>query len=472
MERFKQIKWHLSILTVLIKRLINQLLNRRWKSYVYGILPHPTEPRSLLRSDNNGWFLPYGCVHQGVWSSDFAKIKKAIQRELGFSVNVLYYRSFWVEQSQRQIHGIYVLEHCGSIEKIQNGTWINSQTLDNLSLKFPEHKSVIKEYLTEIESGRIPELRPPWARPGWFDTAVAWIETQLLELDYKQLAPVECIKSSGISCILKVRTTSGNIYFKEASTLPLFCDEPIVTTELKHLFPDHLPTILSIDRKHHWMLSADFGNPIGRNAPLRLQKEIYRLFAQIQIQSVEQTNFLLIKGCLDRRLNHLQTQIEPLLRDEAALSELSTDEIHQLQTLAPYLKDLCSKLAGYHIPQTLVHGDLHLGNVALYEDNYIFFDWTDSCVSHPFFDMFDLFFHNKNQNQLLQELQNEYLTQWTHYESMERLIEAWTIAKPLCALHHAITYQHIVASLEARTKNEFSSALPNFLRHLLNCVER
>ena len=56
---------------------------------------------------------------------------------------------------------------------------------------------------------------------------IEWIEAQLLELDYKQLAPVECIKSSGISCILKVRTTSGNIYFKEASTLPLFCDEPI-----------------------------------------------------------------------------------------------------------------------------------------------------------------------------------------------------------------------------------------------------
>ena len=70
--------------------------------------------------------------------------------------------------------------------------------------------------------------------------------------------------------------------------------------------------------------------------------------------------------------------------------------MQQLQALAPHLKNLCSQLAKYRIPQTLVHGDLHLGNVALYEDNYILFDWTDSCIAHPFFDMFLFYFSRKN----------------------------------------------------------------------------
>ncbi len=33
----------------------------------------------------------------------------------------------------------------------------------------------------------------------------------------------------------------------------------------------------------------------------------------------------------------------------------------------------------------------------------------------------------------LKDLQEEYLAQWTAYEPMSRLLEAWILAKPLCA---------------------------------------
>ncbi|MEO1378551.1 MAG: phosphotransferase, partial [Cyanobacteria bacterium J06635_10] len=183
---------------------------------------------------------------------------------------------------------------------------------------------------------------------------------------------------------------------------------------------------------------------------------------------------LLNVGCLDRRLEKLATQIDVLFNDEITISQLKESEIKQLQSLAPHLKKLCSQLASYQIPQTLVHGDLHLGNAVLYQDNYIIFDWTDSCISHPFFDMFELFFIRKNIPFLssVSSLRDEYLSQWTAYEPKSRLLEAWMLAKPLCALHHAVTYQHIVACLEPRAKQEIN-ALPYFLRRLLKCqIER
>ena len=89
-------------------------------------------------------------------------------------------------------------------------------------MKLPEHKSVVEEYLTEIESGNIPEVRSPWARVGWFDAASQWMKEQLQELNYKQLSSIECIKNWGISCVLRVNTDCGNLYLKEASTLPTF----------------------------------------------------------------------------------------------------------------------------------------------------------------------------------------------------------------------------------------------------------
>ncbi|MGB3637256.1 MAG: phosphotransferase [Rivularia sp. (in: cyanobacteria)] len=438
-----------------------------WKFYLYAILPHPREAKILMLSNGDSWFLPSVCVNYDLECDDILVIKKELEQLLGISANILYCANNNYDESKHEIHGVYVLEQNDSIKELKEASWINSATLKNLALKLPEHKSVVEEYLTEIESGNIPEVRSPWARVGWFDSASQWMKEQLQELNYKQLSSIECIKNWGISCVLRVNTDCGNLYLKEASTLPLFCNEPVVTKELASLFPEHIPTVLSINSERHWMLLADFGEPIGRNSSVKVKKDVYRLLPQIQIKSVEHIDNLLNIGCLDRRLEKLATQIDALFNDKFVLSQLKEAEIEQLIKIAPHLKILCSQLAEYKIPQTLVHGDLHLGNVALYNDNYLLFDWTDSCISHPFFDMFQLFFAENNTS--VKDLQDEYLAKWNFYEPKSRLLEAWELAKPLCALHHAVTYQYISNCLEPRDKEMFSMALGDFLREILKC---
>ena len=452
------------------------------KSCFYALLLHPTEAKVLIQSSNDIYDLPYIEINKAIWLDNFQAIKDAFEQKISISVNVLHYATYEVNKKQRQITGIYVLEKHNPTEEISIGTWCDRSTLDGLSFTYDEHKSIVQQYLRELESGNTSTLRPSWTQAGWLSEASTWIEEQLDKLNYKPIAPLEYVRSCSISCVLKIKTTKGTVYFKQAATdLPLFCDEPIVTLELAKIFPQHLPTVIGIDRQRHWMLLADFGKSIiGSNASLKVQADIYRVLAQIQIQSVSQCDRLLEIGCLDRRLNILHSQIDPLMNDEDALSELSTAQIERLQALVPELKNLCGKLASYKIPETLVHGDLHFHNVALHNDNYLFFDWTDSCISHPFFDLFELFF-DRNQSSFLgrflglwtrqsqKRLWNQYLSQWTDYESPERLLDAWNIAMPLCALHHAVTYQNILNNLEARSKQEMSSALPYFLQEIIRC---
>ena len=38
------------------------------------------------------------------------------------------------------------------------------------------------------------------------------------------------------------------------------------------------------------------------------------------------------------------------------------------------------------LPDTLNHGDLHLGNIAWAPDRVVIYDWTDACLTHPFLD--------------------------------------------------------------------------------------
>ncbi|MDJ0708661.1 MAG: phosphotransferase [Leptolyngbyaceae cyanobacterium MO_188.B28] len=122
-------------------------------------------------------------------------------------------------------------------------------------------------------------------------------------------------------------------------------------------------------------------------------------------------------------------------------------------------------------PLTLVHGDLHFNNIASRGDNYIFFDWTDACIAPPFFDMMTLFFVDNPKDDSVVELRHTYLSEWLLYASMEALLQAWEIARPLCALHYAVTNQYLVKNLEPRTKHEYKHLLPKHLRYLLTFTE-
>ncbi|EAZ94161.1 aminoglycoside phosphotransferase family protein [Crocosphaera chwakensis] len=451
-----------------------------WQCHFYLLLLHPTQAMIWVKSHRNqDYCLPQIKINQGIRPDNVTVINQAIEQKFGITVNILHYAYFHRNQTEKVMEGVYVLELDTFPENMNNGMWCDRITLNRISFPNLEHKSLIQTYLMERQTGKIPELRPPWAQLGWYAQVSNWIKKELSRLGYEQIAPIECVKSWCLSCILKVPTTVGFLYFKQASTLPLFCHEPIITKELATFFPNYIPKVISINPEQHWLLLEDFGQPIGNQVSLKIKQNIYGLLAKIQIQSVKYCDRLLAMGCLDRRLQCLETQIEPLIENAATLTQLSAQEITQLHNLVPVLKNLCLQLDSYNIPSTLVHGDLHLNNVAFNKGNYIFFDWTDSCISHPFFDLFELFFISSSKfclNQFktfwnhyysIPRIRNSYLSQWLEYESKERLLEAWAIARPLCALHHAITYQYIINILEPKNKWEFSNVLPFFLRKII-----
>jgi hypothetical protein len=121
-----------------------------------------------------------------------------------------------------------------------------------------EHRDVIRSYLAEVAHNRVPDQRPPWARPGWFREAEAWILAELASLAYAVTAPVEQVRAWAISCVLRVPTTAGTIYFKAAANLPLCTDEPALLDGLSRLFPAHIPAPLRVDHQRHWMLTHDW----------------------------------------------------------------------------------------------------------------------------------------------------------------------------------------------------------------------
>jgi aminoglycoside phosphotransferase (APT) family kinase protein len=158
-------------------------------------------------------------------------------------------------------------------------------------------------------------------------------------------------------------------------------------------------------------------------------------------------------------------RIEPLLHDQLGVSKLAADEIGELRRQAPKLMDMCSRLSDYSVPATLIHGDLHLDNVAISDGGFTFFDWTDACVAHPFMDMFLIF--NERDEELRTRLRDTYLELWTDFEPRGRLLELWSLCGVVHALYHAVSYQSILNHTEERSRGELGDALPFLLRKAL-----
>jgi hypothetical protein len=122
---------------------------------------------------------------------------------------------------------------------------------------------------------------------------------------------------------------------------------------LSRLYPDHIPAPLSIDEQHRWMLLADFGAPIEWDAPVEVQEEMLRLYGEVQRDAATRVGDLLAIGCLDRRLERLAAQVDPLLEDTATLaSQLDAAQIERLRALGPQLQAMCAELASYAVPHS------------------------------------------------------------------------------------------------------------------------
>src|SRR5262249_29350689 len=145
-------------------------------------------------------------------------------------------------------------------------------------------------------------------------------------------------------------------------------------------------------------------------------------------------------------------------------------DMERLRAARPQFTMLCAQLADYRIPPTLVHGDLHMGNVALRygEDGqrtFLFFDWTDACISHPFLDLIAL--TGSLDSDAREAIAASYLEPWTNFESMPRLRQMLALALPLISLHQAISYRAIDEGSEALFMHGDTPAIAVWLRQAL-----
>ena len=220
---------------------------------------------------------------------------------------------------------------------------------------------------------------PSWTEPEWLAGAEAWIRERAAVT-----GELEQFHVRWWSTVIRVPTEGEDMYFKAVANGFLF--EPPLTARLFELKPDRVTEVVEIDADRGWMLMRDAGRRFREvvltRADLGHWERALPRYAELQLAATPLADELLALGVPDSRLSVLPDQLRAVLSEP--VRGLAPEEQERVLAELPRFEEMCGELAAYGIPETIQHDDLHDGQVFVRDGRYLFFDWGDSCVSHPF----------------------------------------------------------------------------------------
>jgi RimJ/RimL family protein N-acetyltransferase len=253
----------------------------------------------------------------------------------------------------------------------------------------------------------------PWLRRDWLPAAEAWLGRGRLAQH----------KVWDLSAVLR----TGGVWLKSTVAAPLFAPEAAVTVALAALFPAHVPRPVAADGARGLLALPDLGPELGWDAPVAVRAGMYAAHARLQRASVPHVAALRAAGCLDRGLPWLAGAVAEWLTPARLARFVPAPTVGRLVAAVPVIAALGRELAAYGLPATLLHNDLHPGNVAA---GYLEFDWTDAAVGHPFLDLASVVLADDPA-----PLRDAYLAEWPG-----DLAGAWPVTRVLAAANQVVSY--------------------------------
>jgi hypothetical protein len=220
-------------------------------------------------------------------------------------------------------------------------------------------------------------LRQTWARPGGPAADLAWADGVLAERGTPRIGPGEQMRTWNLSSLWRLRTSSGGAWLKVVPRF--FAHEGRV---LSRLDPALVPPLIARDGPR--VLLEEIHGEDQYDAPLPLLVRMVDLLVGLQVGWASRTDELLSLGVADWRPETLAEMVGGTV--ERCAAGLDVSVVRRLERLVASLPQRTADITACGVPETLVHGDFHPGNVMGGEQRLVLLDWGDSGVGHPMLD--------------------------------------------------------------------------------------
>jgi tRNA A-37 threonylcarbamoyl transferase component Bud32 len=322
-----------------------------------------------------------------------------------------------------------------------NYKWGSLEDVLSLNYKDEDLRTII---IKQTEDNVIIKNCAPWFQMGWYDKALLWISDVLDRNKYVLNGPIEQVKVSDMSIILRIPVVNSNLYFKATGLAAKY--EARLSKHLSKIHEAKSVGILDINEKEGWLLMSDLGGASLRQHKDKIlwQKAINE-YAQLQLEEAEYIETLISMGVPDRRLHVLKDDIDKHLAGMCATG-LDQETTARVMALKPELMKMCDEMEGV-VPYSIEHGDLHTANIHLVDEEVVFFDWGDATISHPFFST-RIFWHSlddliASENEwldMVNQFRPYYLEPWTKFAPMEKLEKLLLISDQLACVNRALSW--------------------------------
>ncbi|MFG3302199.1 phosphotransferase family protein [Micromonospora chersina] len=220
-------------------------------------------------------------------------------------------------------------------------------------------------------------LRAPYAEAGGPARSVAWAAGELRRLG-RPVTAVSQHRTWNLSAIWRLDGPTGSAWLKQVP--PFFRHEAAVLRWLGAAAPTTAPTLLAADDTGRMLLDHvpgedRYGADEAERATVAAEHHA------VQLRAAGDTAGLVAAGVPDLRGPALAGWIRDRLapHDAAVAADLLAG-----------LDDRLDQVRDCGLPDTLVHGDLHPGNVRGDGARRVVIDWGDAFVGHPAFDILRL----------------------------------------------------------------------------------
>jgi hypothetical protein len=283
------------------------------------------------------------------------------------------------------------------------------------------------------------------------------------------------------STVMRVPVEDGDLWFK--ANAPPHAFEARLLVLLARIRPQSVPELVAVDTDRGWLLTRDGGvrlrELVRSSSDLGHWEKLLPVYAELQLASAPHVDELLNAGVPDERLAVLPTHLERLIGDPEALlvgrpEGLTAEEHERVRLRLSALTEACGRLAAYGIPETIQHDDFHDGNVFVRDGRYRFFDWGDSCVSHPFHTLVVTMRAIAHRLQLtpggpeLLRLRDAYLEPFSAHGTQEELREAVELAHATGTAARSLAWHRFLSACAPELRADDAEAVPYGLKRLLD----